>query len=596
MYTETLEIVRSLTLRGAGQGITIIQAHAQPFTAESNVIAIDGSGGNREVRISDMTIRHGAGTNDTGGGVHNEGAHVTLESVTFFANSGRGGGFHNDMGASELRDVTFTENRGDFGGGMFNRGADPILTNIRFIDNIASSQGGGLHNEGLSSPVLTDVVFRGNTSENNGGAMTSTSESNTVLTNVVFENNTATNQGGALRNSSSSNAVLTHVVFSGNSAGQNGGAISNAFSSSPVLTDVTFTGNTADQRGGAFYNSSTSNPVFTSAVFRQNTAGTSGGAIHNENNSRAAFLNGIFEDNTASGQGGGLYQSGRSRMSLVNTLLAGNSAGSEGGGIVNTASSALVLINATISENSSAGFGGGVLNGSEEEADTSSVTLINTILWRNTSENIGNEMYHYSESNSSVHLDHSLYRERDGAGDIVRGGSFTEAGSITDDPMFVDAAAGDFRLQPESPAIDAGNPDTDLSVFAGDENSEPLDLDGNPRVHGDAIDLGAYEFMAEETSAGDLASEQPGVFHLHQNYPNPFNPSTVIRYELPEAVQVRLEVFDLLGRRVATLVSEKQRAGSHEAIFDAAPFSGGVYMYRLKAGEFIQTRAMMLVK
>ncbi len=596
VYTETLEIVRSLTLRGAGQGITILQAHAQPFTSESGVIAIDGGGGNRQVRISDMTIRHGAGNNTAGGGVHNAGASVTLESVTFFANSGRGGGFHNNEGAAELVDVTFTENRGDFGGGMYNRGADPVLTNVRFIDNAATAQGGGLHNEGGSSPELTDVLFRGNSSVNNGGAMTNTTESNTQLTNVIFENNTATNHGGALRNSSNSHPVLDNVVFTGNSAGLSGGAISNTIASSPVLDNVEFTGNSAGRHGGALHISGNSHPEFTEAVFRQNTAGATGGAIRNETNSSAAFLNAIFEDNTASEQGGGIFQRNGSRTVLVNTLLAGNTAGDQGGGIFNIENSVLELINATISENSSTGFGGGILNGSEEVADTSSVTLRNTILWRNTSENIGNEIYHFSESGSSVQFDHVLYRERDGAGDVVRGGSFTEAGSVTDDPMFVDAVAGDFRLQPGSPAIDEGSPETDMSVFAMGEDSEPLDLDGNPRVHGDAIDLGAYEFKADDTSAGNLASEQPGVFQLHQNYPNPFNPSTVIRYELPEAAPVRLEVFDLLGRRVATLVSEQQQAGAHQVIFDAGSISGGVYLYRLNAGDFSQTRTMMLIR
>ncbi len=597
VYTETLEIFRSLTLRGAGQGITIIQAHAQPFTAETGVILIDGSGGNREVRISDMTIRHGVGGGaNQGGGIHNIMARVILESVTFFANSGRGGGFHNLEGDSKLTDVTFTENRGDFGGGMFNRGADPILTNIRFIDNEATAQGGGMQNEGGSSPVLMDVMFRGNSSGNNGGGMTCTSQSESVFTNVVFENNSAQNHGGGLRNSSSSNAILTNVVFSGNSAGRDGGALSNAIGSSPVFKDVTFTGNSSERNGGAMFNSGTSHPVFTDAVFRNNVADSSGGAIFNGDRSSATLLNSIIEGNTASEPGGGIRQINRSRMSLVNTLLADNLSGGEGGGIHNSASSQMVLINNTISGNIATGFGGGILNGSEVDSDTSSVSLLNTILWNNVSENIGNEFYHYSESSSSVHFDHVLYRDRDGAGDIVRGGSFTEIGSIVDDPLFTDVEAGNYRLQPESPAIDAGNPDTELRFFSTNENGLLLDLDGNPRVQGDAIDLGAYEYVAEETSARDLATEQPGHIRLHQNYPNPFNPTTVIRYDLPDAMQVRLEVLDLLGRRIATLVNELQQPGAHEAVFDALSLSGGVYMYRLSSGEFRQTRAMMLVK
>ncbi len=81
-----------------------------------------------------------------------------------------------------------------------------------------------------------------------------------------------------------------------------------------------------------------------------------------------------------------------------------------------------------------------------------------------------------------------------------------------------------------------------------------------------------------------------------ENYPNPFNPVTVIRYELPQNSQVRLEVFDMLGRRVAVLVDGLIEAGTHEIPFDASNLASGVYLYRLTAGQVVQTRQMVLVK
>ena len=78
--------------------------------------------------------------------------------------------------------------------------------------------------------------------------------------------------------------------------------------------------------------------------------------------------------------------------------------------------------------------------------------------------------------------------------------------------------------------------------------------------------------------------------------PNLFNPATTSRYELPENALVTLEVFDMLGRRVATLVNEAQASGQHQAAFDATGLSSGLYLYRLQAGEFAQTRKMLLVK
>jgi len=88
----------------------------------------------------------------------------------------------------------------------------------------------------------------------------------------------------------------------------------------------------------------------------------------------------------------------------------------------------------------------------------------------------------------------------------------------------------------------------------------------------------------------------PTKFALHQNYPNPFNPVTVIRYELPEASAVKVQVFDVLGRVVATVVNERRDAGIYEAVFNASGLSSGTYFYRLQAGTFVETKKMILVK
>jgi photosystem II stability/assembly factor-like uncharacterized protein len=90
----------------------------------------------------------------------------------------------------------------------------------------------------------------------------------------------------------------------------------------------------------------------------------------------------------------------------------------------------------------------------------------------------------------------------------------------------------------------------------------------------------------------------PDKISLHQNYPNPFNPSTRINYELRNSNYVTLKVFDLLGKEVATLVNEKQNAGSYAVDFNSAEFNlpSGIYFYTLNADEFKETRKMVLVK
>lgn len=91
-------------------------------------------------------------------------------------------------------------------------------------------------------------------------------------------------------------------------------------------------------------------------------------------------------------------------------------------------------------------------------------------------------------------------------------------------------------------------------------------------------------------------SDIPSTINLSQNYPNPFNPSTSIKYELPENSLVELAVFDMLGRKIATLVNDRKEAGYHEVNFDASQLASGVYIYQLQAGSKIFTQKMTLIK
>lgn len=90
--------------------------------------------------------------------------------------------------------------------------------------------------------------------------------------------------------------------------------------------------------------------------------------------------------------------------------------------------------------------------------------------------------------------------------------------------------------------------------------------------------------------------ETPASFALHTNYPNPFNPVTNISYDLATPEKVELDLFNISGERVATLVNEDQVAGEHTVQFDGSNLPSGVYFYRLTAGEFSQTNRMLLVK
>ena len=97
-------------------------------------------------------------------------------------------------------------------------------------------------------------------------------------------------------------------------------------------------------------------------------------------------------------------------------------------------------------------------------------------------------------------------------------------------------------------------------------------------------------------ATGEDGTAVPDRFSLSQNYPNPFNPQTTIRYGLPKAAAVKIEIFNLLGQRVATLVEGQQQAGFHTVQWDASTQPSGVYLYRIEAGDFIQSKKMLLVR
>ncbi|MCH8558918.1 MAG: DUF4397 domain-containing protein [Balneolia bacterium] len=143
----------------------------------------------------------------------------------------------------------------------------------------------------------------------------------------------------------------------------------------------------------------------------------------------------------------------------------------------------------------------------------------------------------------------------------------------------------------------------DLSTLAG-ESAVVLArgfVDPAANQDGPGFELVAVLASGEVVVFENVTSTEPGIeapitFALSQNYPNPFNPTTNISFSLPEAGDVSLEVFNVQGQRVATLVNGSRSAGAHTVTFDAAHLASGIYLYRLQSGSQVQTMKMMLVK
>ena len=133
--------------------------------------------------------------------------------------------------------------------------------------------------------------------------------------------------------------------------------------------------------------------------------------------------------------------------------------------------------------------------------------------------------------------------------------------------------------------------DFSWSVWA-DDGFDQVEASNGPRTI--TVDVGWYLGADDEAAI-------PGVFALHQNYPNPFNPVTTIRYDVPEQSHVTMDIYNLLGQRVATLVNGIQEPGYHAIMWNGtnmhgAAMSSGMYFYHIQAGDFRAVKKLILVK
>ncbi len=199
--------------------------------------------------------------------------------------------------------------------------------------------------------------------------------------------------------------------------------------------------------------------------------------------------------------------------------------------------------------------------------------------------------------------------------------------AVNDPPMFVDFPDSIFLDFGQSATlilsdfvIDVDDPDSLLiwpeNICLGDPNLTCVSTNADTMTINPGNDVSGplkFDFRVADTSGasdtasviiyvmgsvgidGDL-SGVPMEYALSQNYPNPFNPQTVIEYSLPVQSEVNLIVYDLRGQEVAHLINNNMPAGNHRVSWNASSLASGVYLYRLQAGDFTQTRKMLLLK
>ncbi len=235
------------------------------------------------------------------------------------------------------------------------------------------------------------------------------------------------------------------------------------------------------------------------------------------------------------------------------------------GGIINCTDSYLYFLNNTISNN----HGGDqtYIGAFHEEFSGQPAILINNIIWGNDYQPDYIFFVGYGANLTTSYSD-------------IQGG-WSGIGNIMADPLFVDTANGDFYLMPGSPCIDTGDP------------ASPLDPDST------RADMGALYF--DQTTGINFPPTLPREITLYQNYPNPFNAGTKISFTIHDQYDVTINIFDMLGRRVRSLVDGQIQAGKYSINWDGRSDTGermssGVYFYNLKADMFEDSKKMVILK
>jgi len=356
------------------------------------------------------------------------------------------------------------------GGGMDNYG-NVSLSNITFEGNWALS-GGGMYNHNSSNTVLMDVLFSHNTGSYSGGGMYNEEGSNVISANSTFEENLGGLSGGGMYNAQDSHVILSAVTFNGNGAQMGGGMYNTGH---VTVTSGTFSSNMGGRGGGAgIRNEYSGTLTLNDVVFKENWTAMNGGGI--SNGSDATLTNVTFTGNSGLTNGaGGMSNYGSGNVLLMNVAFHGN-VGYIGGGM--SSNGTAMLINVTFSGNLASMSCGGL---------SGAATLVNSIVWGNESSADPQRKQICNIETSTIIFSDIQWP----------GGVYTGTGNINVDPQFVapitataaPTTTGDYRLRLTSPAINAGN---SLSVTVA------TDLDGNPRIAGSAVDLGAYEIAIKQ--------------------------------------------------------------------------------------------------
>jgi predicted outer membrane repeat protein len=418
--------------------------------------------------------------------------------------------------------------------------------------------GDGGHGYGIS--ILDNVrnsLFENNIIEGcrHGFGLENAPNRNVIAYNYIFKPRPTTDKAICLHGEDDKNHTVNgpeYNLFEGNTITDNsadyGGGIY-CYSSNPGLENVTITGNSADFHGGGICCWGNSNPGLENVTIMYNSAD----------------------------YGGGIYCRENSSPGLENVTITGNSADFYGGGIYCWESSSPVLVNVTITGNSAA-LGGGIYCW-----ENSSPSLVNCIFWNNSPQEVA--FASYIDPNTITISYSDIEGGEEGIETNNNGTVNWLEGNINAEPLFVNGEMGDYHLTEDSPCVDAG------VAFFEYEGEVLVDL-SEDEYFGIAPDMGAYEYGIVNTSKLKIENVKLKI----NTFPNPFNPETNILFELSACSNVLLEIYNIKGQKVTTLINDTFEAGSHKVTWNAADQSSGIYLLRFITAEKREMKKLILLK
>ena len=390
----------------------------------------------------------------------------------------------------------------------------PILNgnNAVQILNINNDSNNDRDKDGGADITIQNVIFTGGNISGNGGALfIKTGLANVNVENCEFTSNQGSNGGGVYIETFRGMITLSGNSFSNNSASSNGGgAYLSAGAGSTNLNGNTFSNNSSSWNGGGAFISGggISSHTLQNNIFDTNSANTDGGGLYIRGG-QITLTGNTFKNNTSSNSnGGGVYipPDYSSTITFSNNIFMSNS-GYMGGGIYigRNYVSTVILTNNTLYNNTATMNGGGVYIFAMLDGITS--RLYNNIIWGNMANgggNDGDDLFINSDGdNNGTGATVELFNNNLGANSDLNTASsedlvitvtnnYTHGNNITSNPMFVNAGGGDLHIQPASPCVDAG-----------DNNAPALpsvDMDGEIRIIGGVVDIGADEYNPPNTS------------------------------------------------------------------------------------------------